>query len=237
MLQNIATYLSPGSALYEVLFVFFILFFCYFYTAVVLTRGSRRESQEVRRLYPGGPSGKEDCGVHRQGGYPHHTRGAIYVASICVLPDLLISKLNVPYYFGGTSLMIAVVTARDTVTQIESHLLTRHYKGFLRSRHDPDQNDIGDREDAASGSGGGGNPGGDAGHGAPGDDDQRAESLCRSVAARAWMRPAFKGYRGFPASICASPNEVVVHGFLRNGLWLRVIFSVWIWAPNIRVFR
>jgi preprotein translocase subunit SecY len=58
--------------------------------------------------------------------------GAVYVSAICVLPDILISQMNVPFYFGGTALLISVVVAKDTVTQIESHLLTRHYKGFLK---------------------------------------------------------------------------------------------------------
>jgi preprotein translocase subunit SecY len=132
-LQNLATYLSPGSALYEVLFVFFILFFCYFYTAVVFNPEDLAENlKKYGGFIPGVRPGKKTAEYIDKVVTRITLGGAVYVASICVLPDLLISKLNVPYYFGGTSLMIAVVTARDTVTQIESHLLTRHYKGFLK---------------------------------------------------------------------------------------------------------
>jgi preprotein translocase subunit SecY len=133
ILQTISTYLSPGSALYEVLFVFFILFFCYFYTAVVFNPEDLAENlKKYGGFIPGVRPGKKTAEYIDKVVTRITLGGAIYVAAICVLPDILISKLNVPYYFGGTSLMIAVVTARDTVTQIESHLLTRHYKGFLK---------------------------------------------------------------------------------------------------------
>jgi len=58
--------------------------------------------------------------------------GAIYVSAVCVLPSILISKFNVPFYFGGTALLIVVGVAIDTISQIESHMLTRHYEGFLK---------------------------------------------------------------------------------------------------------
>jgi preprotein translocase subunit SecY len=133
MLNTLSTYLSPGSALYEALFVFFILFFCYFYTAVVFNPEDLAENlKKYGGFIPGVRPGKKTAEYIDRVVTRITLGGAVYVASICVLPDILISKLNVPYYFGGTSLMIAVVTARDTVTQIESHLLTRHYKGFLK---------------------------------------------------------------------------------------------------------
>jgi preprotein translocase subunit SecY len=133
VLNTISTYLSPGSALYEVLFVFFILFFCYFYTAVVFNPEDLAENlKKYGGFIPGVRPGKKTAEYIDKVVTRITLGGAIYVAAICVLPDILIAKLNVPYYFGGTSLMIAVVTARDTMTQIESHLLTRHYKGFLK---------------------------------------------------------------------------------------------------------
>ena len=58
--------------------------------------------------------------------------GAIYLAVVCIIPEILISRFNVPFYFGGTSLLIAVGVALDTVSQIESHLITRSYEGFLK---------------------------------------------------------------------------------------------------------
>ena len=58
--------------------------------------------------------------------------GACYVSAICVLPSILVQQFNVPFYFGGTALLIVVGVAIDTISQIESHLLTRHYDGFLK---------------------------------------------------------------------------------------------------------
>jgi len=58
--------------------------------------------------------------------------GALYLSAICVLPTLLIRQFNVPFYFGGTALLIVVGVALDTMSQIESHMLTRHYEGFLK---------------------------------------------------------------------------------------------------------
>jgi preprotein translocase subunit SecY len=133
VLQNLAGYLAPGTVLYETLFVFFILFFCYFYTAVVFNPTDLAENLKKNGGFiPGIRPGKKTAEYIDRVLTRITLGGAFYVASICVLPDILISKMNVPYYFGGTSLMIAVVTAKDTVTQIESHLLTRHYKGFLK---------------------------------------------------------------------------------------------------------
>ena len=60
--------------------------------------------------------------------------GAIYVSAVCVLPSVLITKFNVPFYFGGTALLIVVGVAIDTIQQIESHMLTRHYEGFLKKK-------------------------------------------------------------------------------------------------------
>jgi len=132
-LQNLSTYLSPGSALYEVLFVFFIVFFCYFYTAVVFNPEDLADNlKKYGGFIPGVRPGKKTAEFIDKVVTRITLGGAVYVAAVCVLPDLLIAKLNVPFYFGGTALMIVVVTARDTMTQIESHLLTRHYKGFLK---------------------------------------------------------------------------------------------------------
>ena len=59
--------------------------------------------------------------------------GAIYISAVCILPQILIYQLNVPFYFGGTALLIVVGVAMDTMTQIEAHMLTRHYDGFIKS--------------------------------------------------------------------------------------------------------
>jgi preprotein translocase subunit SecY len=59
--------------------------------------------------------------------------GAIYISAVCVLPTILVERFNVPFYFGGTALLIVVGVAMDTLSQIEAHMLSRHYEGFLKS--------------------------------------------------------------------------------------------------------
>ncbi|MFA5354788.1 MAG: preprotein translocase subunit SecY [Thermodesulfovibrionales bacterium] len=131
--QSIAQQLSPGTVLYTTLYVGMIFFFSYFYTAVVFNPVDIAENlQKHGGFIPGiRPGQKTSEYIYRV-----LTRltfvGAIYLALVCVLPELLIKKFNVPFYFGGTSLLIAVGVALDTVSQIESHLVTRSYEGFLK---------------------------------------------------------------------------------------------------------
>ena len=131
--QAIASSLSPGSALYEVLYIAFIVFFCYFYTAIIFNPMDLADNmQKYGGFIPGIRPGK------RTSDYIDNvlTRitfgGAIYLSAVAVLPDFLIRYGRVPFYFGGTALLIVVGVAMDTVSQIESHLLTRHYEGFLK---------------------------------------------------------------------------------------------------------
>ncbi len=131
--QDIAKELSPGTALYTVLYVGLIFFFSYFYTAVIFNPVDIAENlQKHGGFIPGirpGPKTSEYI-------YRVLTRltfvGAVYLSLVCILPEILIIKFNVPFYFGGTSLLIAVGVALDTVSQIESHLVTRSYDGFLK---------------------------------------------------------------------------------------------------------
>ncbi len=131
--QDIAKELSPGTALYTVLYVGLIFFFSYFYTAVIFNPVDIAENlQKHGGFIPGirpGPKTSEYI-------YRVLTRltfvGAVYLSLVCILPEILIKRFNVPFYFGGTSLLIAVGVALDTVSQIESHLVTRSYEGFLK---------------------------------------------------------------------------------------------------------
>lgn len=131
--QSIAAQLSPGTALYTVLYVSMIFFFCYFYTAVVFNPVDIAENlQKNGGFIPGiRPGAKTSEYIYRV-----MTRltfvGAVYLSVVCVLPEIMIKQFNVPFYFGGTSLLIAVGVALDTVSQIESHLITRSYEGFLK---------------------------------------------------------------------------------------------------------
>ena len=133
IMQNISNLLQPGRLLYESIFVFLIVFFCYFYTAVVFNPNDLADNlKKYGGFIPGIRPGKKTAEYIDRVLTRITFGGAAYVSAICVLPDILISRLNVPFYFGGTALLISVVVAKDTVTQIESHLLTRHYKGFLK---------------------------------------------------------------------------------------------------------
>ncbi|MDI6728263.1 MAG: preprotein translocase subunit SecY [Thermodesulfovibrionales bacterium] len=131
--QGIAKQLSPGTVLYTTLYVGLIFFFSYFYTAVIFNPVDIADNlQKHGGFIPGiRPGQKTSEYIYRV-----LTRltfvGAVYLAVVCVMPELLIKKFNVPFYFGGTSLLIAVGVALDTVSQIESHLVTRSYEGFLK---------------------------------------------------------------------------------------------------------
>jgi preprotein translocase subunit SecY len=132
-MQTVSSLLQPGRLLYESIFVFLIVFFCYFYTAVVFNPTDLADNlKKYGGFIPGIRPGKKTAEYIDKVLTRITLGGAFYVSAICVLPDILISRFNVPFYFGGTALLISVVVAKDTVTQIESHLLTRHYKGFLK---------------------------------------------------------------------------------------------------------
>ena len=134
-LQNMAVYLSPTSIVYNVIFVAAIIFFCYFYTAVVFD-----------------PKGIAD-NIQKQGGFVPGIRpglktkeyldkilsritlwGAFYISIICVLPQILIARFNAPFYFGGTALLIVVGVAMDFMSKLESHMISQHYEGLMAQK-------------------------------------------------------------------------------------------------------
>jgi len=132
-MQAIANSMMPGKLIYETLFVGFIFFFCYFYTAVTFNPVDVAENMKKHGGYiPGIRPGKRTADYIDRVLTRITLGGAIYVSAICVLPSILISRFNVPFYFGGTALLIVVGVAIDTVSQMESHMLTRHYEGFLK---------------------------------------------------------------------------------------------------------
>jgi preprotein translocase subunit SecY len=135
-IKNIAGYLVPGKIGYEVLYVAFIFFFCFFYTAVTFKPDDVAENMKKFGGYvPGIRPGKKTAEYIENVLEKLTFSGAIYVSIVCVLPSVLISQLNVPFYFGGTALLIVVGVAMDTASQIESHLLTRQYEGFMKKGH------------------------------------------------------------------------------------------------------
>jgi len=131
--RTISDALTPGRVGYELLFVTFIIFFCYFYTAVTFNPVDVADNmKKYGGFVPGIRPGKKTAEYIDKILTRITLGGAIYVSVICVLPSILIARFNVPFYFGGTGLLIVVGVAMDTVQQIESHLITRHYEGFLK---------------------------------------------------------------------------------------------------------
>lgn len=131
--QKIASMMTPSHWLYNVFFVAFIIFFCYFYTAVTFNPVDVADNIKKQGGYvPGMRPGKATAEYIDTVLGRITFAGAIYVSAVCVLPTLLISNMNVPFYFGGTSLLIVVGVGMDTASQIESHLISRSYEGFMK---------------------------------------------------------------------------------------------------------
>ena len=125
--------LTPGNLLYELFYVAFIIFFCYFYTAVTFNPVDVAENVKKQGGYvPGIRPGKETSDFLDSVLTKLTFAGAIYISAVCVLPSILIGKFNLPFYFGGTALLIAVGVGMDTLAQIEAHLITRSYEGFMK---------------------------------------------------------------------------------------------------------
>ncbi|MBW1790675.1 MAG: preprotein translocase subunit SecY [Deltaproteobacteria bacterium] len=132
--QQVTAQLAWGSPLHTLLFVGMIVFFCFFYTAVTFNPVDVAENLKKNGGYvPGIRPGKRTAEFIDKIITRLTVIGAIYVSAVCVLPTILIQKINVPFYFGGTALLIVVGVAIDTLSQIESHSVSRNYDGFLKS--------------------------------------------------------------------------------------------------------
>lgn len=133
LLQQISAFFRPGSLAYTLIYIGLIIFFCYFYTAIIfdpkdIAENLKKQGGFIPGIRPG-----------------QHTKeyidkvltritlwGSLYVSAICVLPMLLINNLNVPFYFGGTALLIVVGVAIDTMSQVQSYLITHQYEGLMQ---------------------------------------------------------------------------------------------------------
>ena len=125
--------LGFGGFWYTVLYGAGIIFFTYFYTAIIFTPADVAENmKKYGGFIPGIRPGQKTAEFIERVLDRITLVGALYLAAISLLPEILIVHMNVPFYFGGTSLLIVVGVALDTVQQIESHLLMRHYEGFLK---------------------------------------------------------------------------------------------------------
>jgi len=132
-MKEVSNLLMPGRVGYELLFIGFVVFFCYFYTAVTFNPVEVADNIKKYGGYvPGIRPGKKTAEYMDDVLTRLTFSGAIYVSAVCVLPSILISNFNVPFYFGGTALLIVVGVALDTAGQIETHLLTRQYEGFMK---------------------------------------------------------------------------------------------------------
>lgn len=131
--QSVAAVMNPSHWIYNVFYVAFIVFFCYFYTAVTFNPVNVAENVKNQGGFvPGVRPGKETADYLDTVLGRLTFAGAIYVSAVCVLPTLLIGQLNVPFFFGGTSLLIVVGVGMDTASQIEAHLISRSYEGFMK---------------------------------------------------------------------------------------------------------
>lgn len=131
--KQVADAVMPGKVAYELLFVVFIIFFCYFYTAVTFNPVDVSENlKKYGGFIPGIRPGKRTAEYIDRVLTRITLGGAIYVSIVCVLPSILISQFHVPFYFGGTALLIVVGVAIDTMAQMESHIISRNYEGFLK---------------------------------------------------------------------------------------------------------
>jgi preprotein translocase subunit SecY len=132
-LNAIVSSLGRGAISYNILYVIFIIFFCFFYTAVHFNPVDVSDNmKKYGGFIPGIRPGKNTAEYIDRILTRITLCGAIYVSIICVLPSILTYKLSMPFYFGGTGLLIVVGVAMDTASQIESHMLVRHYDGFMK---------------------------------------------------------------------------------------------------------
>ncbi len=125
--------LMPGTIVYTLIYISMIFFFCYFYTAIIFNPADVADNMKkhggfIPGIRPGKPTSEFiDKTLSRV-----TFGGAAYLSLICVLPDYLIKYFNIPFYFGGTGLLIVVGVAMDTMAQVESHLVMRNYEGFIK---------------------------------------------------------------------------------------------------------
>jgi preprotein translocase subunit SecY len=132
-LQDISTALGPGQPLYVAFYALAIVFFCFFYTAIVFD--SRETADNLKRsgafvpgIRPGNQTARYIDGVMTR----LTAVGAIYITAVCLLPEFLILSWSVPFYFGGTSLLIIVVVVMDFMAQVQAHLMSHQYEGLMK---------------------------------------------------------------------------------------------------------
>jgi len=132
-MQSVSAMLTPGTIVYSLIFIGAIFFFCYFYTAVIfnpvdVADNMKKHGGFVPGIRPGAKTSEYIDEILSKITF----YGAIYLSVVCILPDYLIKYINIPFYFGGTSLLIVVGVSLDTMQQLESHMVMRNYDGFMK---------------------------------------------------------------------------------------------------------
>ena len=132
-LRGIANMLQPGQLIYTLLYAAAIVFFCFFYTAIVFDpRETADNLKKSGAFVPGMRPGEQTAQYLDTVLTKLTLAGAIYITFVCLLPEFLILEFNVPFYFGGTSLLIIVVVVMDFMSQVQAHLMSHQYEGLLK---------------------------------------------------------------------------------------------------------
>jgi preprotein translocase subunit SecY len=132
-LRDIAAALSPGQPIYVALYAAAIIFFCFFYTALVFN--SRETADNLKKsgaFIPGIRPGDQTARYIDKILLRLTLAGAVYITAVCLLPEFLILKYNVPFYFGGTSLLIIVVVTMDFMAQVQNYMMSQQYESLLK---------------------------------------------------------------------------------------------------------
>ncbi len=132
-LQDFSAALSPGQPIYIAFYALLIIFFCFFYTAIVFN--SRETADQLKKsgaFIPGIRPGVQTANYIDKVLTRLTLVGAIYITTVCLMPEFLILKLNVPFYFGGTSLLIIVVVVMDFMGQVQAHLMSHQYESLMK---------------------------------------------------------------------------------------------------------
>ncbi len=132
-LKDISSMLSPGQPIYVLLYATAIIFFCFFYTALVFSPKETADNLKKSGAFlPGIRPGEQTAKYVEKIMLRLTLIGAIYITLVCLLPEFLVVKWNVPFYFGGTSLLILVVVTMDFMAQVQSYLMTHQYENLLK---------------------------------------------------------------------------------------------------------
>ena len=132
-LQDVATMLSPGQPIYVMLYATAIIFFCFFYTALVFNSKETAENLKKSGAFlPGIRPGLQTSAYIDKVMTRLTLIGAFYITLVCLLPEFLIVYWNVPFYFGGTSLLIIVVVVMDFISQMQTHIMSQQYEGLMK---------------------------------------------------------------------------------------------------------